>query len=153
MLRVSQPKSASRNRQSNRDVRCDTGMLKKTGIVGAIWRQTGTVGTLVLSLLAGEAVWNPVFAAEYDILNQSKTTIYHLYVAPQGTSRWSEDALGEDEEDALEPGDSVTLRDLDTGHYQFKIVFENERTCVIPNVFLEEGKALELNDSFLEKCH
>jgi hypothetical protein len=122
-------------------------MLKNAAIL-----KCGIIGGMVLWLVAIQAVWNPILAEEFDVLNQSKTTIYHLFVAPEGSYNWSPDALGEDEEDALEPDDSITLRDLDPGDYQFKIVVQNNRTCVVPNVQLEKGKTLALKDEFLERC-
>jgi hypothetical protein len=127
-------------------------MLKKAGNVGSIGKRASAVWVTALWLLSSEAGRNAALAEEFDIINQSKTTIYHLYVAPKDTSHWSDDALGEDEEDALEPGDSVTLRDLDSGQYQFKIMVDSDRACVISNVLLEGGKTLELNDEFLENC-
>lgn len=127
-------------------------MLKKSAFVGPNWQRGGIVAVTALSLLSILAGWNPAFAEEFDILNQTKTTIYHLYVAPEGASHWSDDALGEDEEDALEPGDSITLRDLDPGRYKFKMVVENDRDCIVPNVQLQAGRTLELDGEFLERC-
>jgi hypothetical protein len=89
---------------------------------------------------------------EFAIVNSSKQIIYHLYFAPIGTGRFGHDQLGEDEEDALEPGAWIKVRDLQPGAYDLKVGHADESSCVIHRVVLEFDKTLTVTNQLLESC-
>jgi len=89
---------------------------------------------------------------EFELVNSSRQIIYHLYFAPIGTSKWGHDQLGEDEEDALEPGAWIKVRDLQPGTYDLKVGHADETSCVIHRVVLEFDKTLTVTNQLLESC-
>jgi hypothetical protein len=89
---------------------------------------------------------------EFEIVNSSNQIIDHLQFAPTATSNWGGDQLGEDEEDALEPGAWIKVRDLQPGTYDIRIVHADETSCVIRHVVLEPDKTVTITDHLLESC-
>jgi hypothetical protein len=113
-------------------------MTKSAALVGAI---------LIVCVSSTEAA-----DREFEIVNSSKEIFYHLYFAPTDTSQWGSDQLGEDEEDALEPGAWIKVRNLQPGTYDLKIVNADETSCVIHRVMLEFDKIVTVTNQLLETC-
>jgi hypothetical protein len=105
----------------------------------------------LVALLSGMTI---AWAAdrEFQIVNSSGKTIFHLYLAPADTGNWGQDQLGEDEEDALEPGAWIKIRDVEPGIYDFRIVHADETSCIIRRVALELDKTVTMTNQLLESC-
>ena len=92
-------------------------------------RKLQMLSLAVLVLFAGAM---PVHAAKkkatIKVINQSKWEIHHLYLSPSSNRHWGEDQLGED---VLSKGDSITLKDIDCGDYDIRVVDEDGDECVI----------------------
>jgi hypothetical protein len=105
----------------------------------------------LVALLAGMAIARTA-DHEFEIVNSSRDTIFHLYLAPAGTGNWGQDELGEDEEDALEPGAWFKVRDVEPGIYDFRIVHADETSCIIRRVAIEVDKTVTMTNQLLETC-
>ncbi|MGG4603431.1 hypothetical protein ACLPHM_01425 [Paenalcaligenes sp. Me131] len=88
-------------------------------------------------------------AAEVKFINQSSWDIYEIYFSPTNQDEWGEDYLGED---VLEHGDSLTLTDVAPGHWDVRLIDEDDDPCILKNVSITVDDTWAINDEDLLTC-
>jgi len=112
---------------------------------------------MIKRILLGCAVMAVSSAAFADVVirNGSNYEITEVYVAPHSIQTWGPDHLGEN---MLKPSDSLTLKGVAPGTWDFRIVFreaggKESWPCVIPGIELgEAGDDSTFDEATLDKC-
>ena len=91
-------------------------------------------------------------ALDLEIVNQSRTTIQHLYLSAAGERAWGDDQLGEGEDDTIDPGDSYTVTDIEPGRYDLKLVARDGTTCIISDQRFGTDKVWTVTEAMLDTC-
>lgn len=92
------------------------------------------------------------FALDFDVENNSKTTIHHLYLSATDETKWGDDQLGDDNDDTIEPGDSYTVEDIEPGRYDIKLVTADGTQCIVKNVRFGTDKVWTITEAMLDSC-
>ncbi len=112
-------------------------------------------GVLALALLCSSLVCVPVARAQagaqrsYIIVNNSSTTIYAIFMKPTSASDWGEDRLGQR---VLPQNEALTMRQLNAGLYDIKLVLTEGDECVRRRVPVSANGLWDLTDSELDRC-
>ena len=88
-------------------------------------------------------------AVELVVVNNSESTIHHLYVAPSKSKKWGTDQLGNH---SIQPKERFTLRNVPEGTYDFKLVDEDDDSCVASGINFDRDKEWTITDELLENC-
>ena len=91
-------------------------------------------------------------AVELEILNQSHTSIHHLYVSDASSRKWGPDQLGTRRGDTVEPGEKFTLTNLESGRYDLKLIAADGTECVIANQRIGQDKVWTITEAMLDGC-
>lgn len=91
----------------------------------------------------------PALALELIIVNKSEYDIHELYVSRSKSSKWGPDQL---RKDTIDAGERFTLRNIDPGTYDLKVVDEDGTECVIEEADFDESKIWTITDRMLERC-
>ena len=95
------------------------------------------------------AMLAPAFALELIIVNKSEYDIHELYVSKSHSSKWGPDQL---RKDTIDAGEKFTLRNVDPGTYDLKVVDEDGTECVIEDADFDESKIWTITSKMLERC-
>lgn len=95
------------------------------------------------------AMLAPALALELIINNKSEYDIHELYISRSKSSKWGPDQL---RKDTIDAGEKFTLRSIDAGTYDLKIVDEDGTECVIEEADFDESKIWTITDKMLERC-
>ena len=95
------------------------------------------------------AMLAPALALELIINNKSEYDIHELYVAKSKSSKWGPDQL---RKDTIDAGEKFTLRNVDPGTYDLKVVDEDGTECMIEDADFDESKIWTITDKMLERC-
>lgn len=106
----------------------------------------------VLSALAATAAFAEApewWTSTLKLKNASGYAIEELYITPWDELRWGPNLLREE----LDPGEAVTLTDIDCDRYDLKLIDDEGDACVIQDVdlCLEDAK-FSLTDRVLASC-
>jgi hypothetical protein len=88
-------------------------------------------------------------AHELIVVNGSQYAIHKLYVALSKSKKWGSDQLGNH---SIEPKERFTLRNIPDGTYDFKIVDEDDDSCVASGINFNQDKEWTLTDEIIENC-
>ena len=91
-------------------------------------------------------------AHDLDIVNKSKTAIHHLYLSSTTDREWGPDQLGDGDNDVVNPGETFTLTDIERGHFDVKLVAEDDTECEVEDANFNEGKEWVITERMLDKC-
>jgi hypothetical protein len=104
-----------------------------------------SVVSLVLIALIGQAL-----AFELVVVNEANFSIIHkLYIAPAKSKKWSEDKL---QNQTVAKNGRFTISDLPGGAYDLKIIDDDDDTCIITNINIDQNKEWKLTDKIILTC-
>jgi hypothetical protein len=83
------------------------------------------------------------------ITNNSSSSIHHLYLSSSQDDSWGRDQLGEQ---AIEPGETYTLRGIPPDDYDIRIVDADQNACEVRKVTITENVPVTITDEALERC-
>ena len=101
------------------------------------------------------ALYSAAIAAErLKFWNLTGFTIKELRLAPAGTADWGPDQCRNDPDGAVDADERLTLKDLDPGRYDVKVIDKKGRTCVARNVDVLAGRpyAFSISEKDLTEC-
>jgi hypothetical protein len=100
--------------------------------------------------LAFAALIAPASAFDLVVVNKAETSIIHkLYIAPAKSDKWSEDKL---QSQTVAKNGKFTIRDIPVGVYDLKVIDDDDDTCVVSNINVDQNKEWTLTDSIMLKC-
>jgi hypothetical protein len=106
------------------------------------------LGALCLGSLLLTAAPAAAQTRSFQVVNQTRYRIDHIYVSPTDYSRWGYDRLGDD---VLRPGYQLTIS-LIPDFYDVKLVDQDGDSCVVKNVDFRDGDRWTLTDGLLVVC-
>jgi hypothetical protein len=106
-------------------------------------------GSLVASLaLVVLAV--PASAVDLVVVNQANFSIIHrLYLAPAKSNQWGENKL---QNQTVAKNGRFTVRDIAPGVYDLKVIDDDDDSCVVPEINIDQNKEWKLTDMVMLKC-
>jgi len=103
--------------------------------------------------LSMTALISGAVAAGVTVRNTSGIDIDHLYVSPAGKGTFGTDLMVGAPAASLDSGKTYTLNNLSTGTYDLKVADDDDgKNCVMPNVKVKAGKALNLTKKIGDNC-
>jgi len=104
-----------------------------------------SIVSLAFIALAGQAS-----AFELVVVNEANFSIIHkLYIAPAKSKKWSEDKL---QNQTIAKSGRFIIRDISGGSYDLKVIDDDDDTCVIPNINVDQNKEWKLTDQIMLTC-
>lgn len=89
--------------------------------------------------------------ADFMIVNRSEWDIYHLYLSPTQKDKWGPDQLGD--KIIKNDGGSFTLYNIPCGHYDIKIVNDDDETCIVEDVIIcKDHTHRDITNTDLAEC-
>ncbi len=105
----------------------------------------GLIASLALFVLMG-----PASAFDLVVINEANFSIIHkLYIAPAKTDKWSDNKL---QNQTIAKNGRFTVRDIAGGVYDLKVVDDDDDTCVVPNINIDQNKEWKLTDIVMLSC-
>ena len=112
--------------------------------------------TMLLKAIAVAAVAafgfaSAAYAADLDVINNSKVTITELKVAPSSSDNWSslDDVL---KGQSIAPGASGTVTGIDAGNWDLQITTSDNQICEVLGVAFEGDMKWTVTDDIIAKC-
>jgi hypothetical protein len=103
-----------------------------------------------IASLAFLALIGPALAFEFVVVNDANFSIIHkLYIAPTKSKKWSDDKL---QNQTVAKNGRFTIRDIPGGVYDLKVIDDDDDTCVIPNINIDQNKEWKLTDTIMMTC-
>lgn len=97
---------------------------------------------------AGQSA-SPAFAA----YNETSSTDFRaVYLAPQNTQHWGPNQALNDKDGSLDTSERLTLKGLEPGRYDVKLMDKRGRTCLMKGVDLTRERSFEIRDADLKGC-
>lgn len=88
---------------------------------------------------------------EFMIVNQSDWDIHQLFISPTHKATWSSDQLGDNV--IKHSGGSFTLHSIPCGHYDLKVVDEDNDACVIEDIIMcKDHTHWDVTNKELTRC-
>ena len=104
-----------------------------------------------IASLAFVALIGPASAFELVVVNEAQFSIIHkLYIAPAKSNKWSDDKL---QNQTVAKNGRFTIRDVPGGVYDLKVIDDDDDTCVVPNINIDQNKEWKLTDSIMLTCN
>lgn len=103
---------------------------------------------LALAMTAGLSL--PAFADNtIELINETGWDIHEIFMSPSSQDDWGDDYLGEE---ILETGDSLTLTDVSSGHWDLRIVDMDGDECVLSDVHITGSESVSISAEDLVGC-
>lgn len=111
------------------------------------------VGVLAV-VIGAAALTGPARAATrlYVYNDTTSTDFPELYLAPAGTSSWGPNQTLSDRDKILDHSERLTLKDVEPGVYDMKLVDTKGRACVVRGVDLTTKRNFDIRDQTLSQC-
>jgi hypothetical protein len=103
----------------------------------------------VLASVSLIAMMASASAVDLTVVNQSKYTIHHLYVALSKSKKWGSDQLGTH---SIGPNEQFTLRNVPPGTYDLKFVDEDDDSCVASGINFDRDKEWTVTNDLIDNC-
>lgn len=86
--------------------------------------------------------------------NLTAATITHLYLAPAGTTAWTQDECLNDPDKSVDPDERLRLNGVTAGRYDVRLTDAQGRTCVLRNVQLRGDRpyAFAISEDQMKQC-
>ena len=119
--------------------------------------RTGTGGGFfTVWLIAGAVLTVGSAAAARPLMfwNLTAATITHLYLAPAGTTNWTQDECLNDPDKSVDPDERLRLNGVTPGRYDVRLTDAHGRTCQLRNVKLQSDRpyALAISEDQMKRC-
>jgi hypothetical protein len=83
-----------------------------------------------------------------EIHNHSRYVIYSIYMSHSYETGWGRDLL----DDTLNPSHYLPIENITPGDYDFLIIDEHKRKCMVRDFRIFEDKTWEIDDDWLSGC-
>ena len=104
----------------------------------------------ILPSVALLALIAPASAFDLVVVNEASfSAIHKLYLAPAKSNAWGEDKL---RNQTVAENGRFTVRDIPPGVYDVKIIDNDDGSCVVAEINIDENKELRLTDEMMLQC-
>ena len=107
-----------------------------------------------LALMASISASPVALAAEKPIRfwNLTSATVTELRLAAAGSGQFGPDQCKNDKDGSVDHDERLAITGVGPGRYDIKIGYKGGKTCRVPDVSLESGKAFSIEDKDLRDC-
>jgi len=103
-----------------------------------------------LASVAFLVLMTPASAFDLVVVNQANLSVIHkLYLAPAKTNQWGENRL---QSQTVAKSGRFTLRDIPAGVYDLKVIDDDDDSCVVPDINIDQNKEWKLTDKVMLQC-
>ena len=103
-----------------------------------------------LASIAFLVLMTPASAFDLVVVNQANLSVIHkLYLAPAKTNQWGENKL---QNQTVAKNGRFTVRDVPAGMYDLKVIDDDDDSCVIPDINIDQNKEWKLTDKVMLQC-
>lgn len=102
-----------------------------------------------LGCLGVIAIAGPAVASDLIVNNKSQYVIHELYVSEAKSKKWGPDQL---RSASVGTGSQFTVRGIPDGVYDLKLVDQDDDSCVVHDVTLNQDTSWTLTDAIIEQC-
>jgi hypothetical protein len=107
--------------------------------------RASTLASVALLLLMA-----PASAFDLVVVNQADFSVIHkLYLAPAKSNQWSENKL---QNQTVAKNGRFIVRDVPAGVYDLKVVDDDDDSCVVPEINIDQNKEWKLTDKVMLQC-
>jgi hypothetical protein len=108
----------------------------------------------VPGLLTAVGACSVAFAAEKPIRfwNLTSATVTELRLAPAGSGNFGPDQCKNDKDGSVDHDERLPITGVGPGRYDIRIGYKGGKTCRVPDVSVESGKAFSIEDKDLGDC-
>jgi hypothetical protein len=119
-------------------------------------RQKTTEGFLRIGLVGGAVLIVASASAAKPMMfwNLTAATITHLYLAPAGTTTWTQDECLNDPDKSVDPDERLRLSGVTAGRYDVRLTDTHGRTCLLRNVEVRGDRpyAFTISEDQMKRC-
>jgi hypothetical protein len=103
-----------------------------------------------LASVALLALITPASAFDLVVVNQANFSVIHkLYLAPAKSNQWGENKL---QNQTVAKNGRFTVRDIPAGVYDLKVIDDDDDSCVVPEINIDQNKEWKLTDKVMLQC-
>jgi hypothetical protein len=109
---------------------------------------------LVYLLIAISAICSSANAAEGPLRfwNLTRHTIAEFYLAPAGTTNWSDNQCKNDRYGTVDSDERLRITGISPGLYDAKLKDISGRTCLVRDIKIESGAVFSIEERDLTSC-
>ncbi|HEY7246635.1 MAG TPA: hypothetical protein VH678_22405 [Xanthobacteraceae bacterium] len=104
----------------------------------------------ILAPIALAALIAPASAFDLVVVNEANLSVIHkLYLAPAKSNQWGENKL---QSQTIAEKGRFTVRDVPAGMYDLKIIDDDDDSCVVPDINIDQNKEWKVTDKTMLEC-
>ncbi len=84
--------------------------------------------------------------------NLTRHTIAEFYLAPAGTTNWSDNQCKNDKDGTVDSDERLRITGISPGTYDAKLKDVSGRSCIARNIKVEAGEVFSLEEKDLTSC-
>jgi hypothetical protein len=84
--------------------------------------------------------------------NLTRNTIAEFYLAPAGTTNWSDNQCKNDKDGTVDSDERLRITGVSPGTYDAKLKDVSGRSCLVRNVKVEAGQVFSIEEKDLTSC-
>jgi hypothetical protein len=84
--------------------------------------------------------------------NLTRHTIAEFYLAPAGTTNWSDNQCKNDKDGTVDSDERLRITGIRPGTYDAKLKDVSGRSCLVHNVKVEAGEVFSIEEKDLTSC-
>lgn len=84
--------------------------------------------------------------------NLTRHTISEFYLAPAGTTNWSENQCKNDKDGTVDSDERLRITGIDTGIFDAKLKDTSGRICFVRNIKVTAGEIFSIEEKELTAC-
>jgi len=84
--------------------------------------------------------------------NLTRHTIAEFYLAPAGTTNWSDNQCKNDKDGTVDSDERLRITGAGNGVYDAKLKDVSGRTCLVRNIKVEAGEIFSIEEKDLTSC-
>jgi hypothetical protein len=84
--------------------------------------------------------------------NLTRHTIAEFYLAPAGTTKWSDNQCKNDKDGTVDSDERLRITGVSPGTYDAKLKDVSGRSCLVHNIKVEAGEVFSIEEKDLTSC-
>jgi hypothetical protein len=84
--------------------------------------------------------------------NLTRHTIAEFYLAPAGTTKWSDNQCKNDKDGTVDSDERLRITGISPGTYDAKLKDVSGRSCLVRNIKVEAGEVFSIEEKDLASC-
>ena len=84
--------------------------------------------------------------------NLTRHTIAEFYLAPAGTTNWSDNQCKNDKDGTVDSDERLRITGVSSGTYDARLKDISGRVCLVHNIKLEAGEIFSIEEKDLTSC-